>query len=261
MSNSPPAPETRPDGGIQPAVSVIMPAYRATATLAESVASVQAQTWQDWELIVVDDASPDTTGAVAAALALADPRIRVVRMAENGGAGRARNHGIGLARGRHIAFLDADDLWLPLKLERQLAFMASTGAALSYTGYWHEKQGRRRAIAIPARVTRTGLLRGNVIGCLTAIYDSAQLGRIQGPDLRMCDDYGLWLRILARVPEALGLSQNLAVYRRQPGSLSASHGRRLAATWQLYRTVEGLGRIEAARCLAAHLTSRLWARL
>ena len=238
-----------------------MPAFRAAATLAQSAGSVQAQTRRDWELIVVDDASPDATGAVAEALAAADPRIRLVRLAQNGGAARARNHAIGLARGRYIAFLDADDLWLPEKLERQLAFMATTGTALSYTGYWRETGDARRAVRIPDRVTRAELLHGNVIGCLTAIYDTAQVGRVLMPDLRMNQDYGLWLRILALTPEARGLAENLAVYRRQPGSLSAGRGRRLAATWRLFREAEGMTRWQAARCLAAHLANRLRARL
>jgi len=243
-----------------PAVSVIMPAYRAAATLASSVASVQAQTFGDWELILVDDASPDDTGALAAALASGDARIRLLTLAQNGGAARARNAAIAQARGRHIAFLDADDLWLPDKLARQLAFMAQTGAALSYTGFWVEKAGVRRAVRIPAAVTRAQLLRGNVIGCLTAMYDAGALGRVMMPDLRMNEDYGLWLRILARVPAAQGLQENLAVHRRQSGSLTDGTLRRLRATWRLYREVEQLPRLTALRCLAAHVMNRLRSR-
>ena len=243
-----------------PAISVLMPAFRAAATLAEAVESVRAQSRGDWELVIVDDASDDATAEILARLAAAEPRIRAARLAVNGGAARARNRALAMARGRWIAFLDADDLWLPDKLARQIAFMEASGAALSYTGYIYADGPRRRRVRVPDRVDRAGLLRGNVIGCLTAIYDSAALGKVEMPDIRLRQDYGLWLKILAKLPEARGLDEVLAVHRRHRGSLSAGGWRRLAATWALYRRTEGLGRLQAARCLAAHLRNRLRAR-
>ena len=106
-----------------------MPAWRAAATLPASVASVQTQTCPDWELLIVEDGSGDATLAVAQALARTDARIRVISLPVNTGAARARNVGLAQARGRYIAFLDADDNWMPEKLARQLAFMARTGIA------------------------------------------------------------------------------------------------------------------------------------
>lgn len=246
----------QPEAGV-PLVSVLMPAFRAAATLAESVGSVQAQTRGDWELLIIEDRSGDTTLAVAQALAAADGRIRVIALPVNGGAARARNAGLAQARGRFIAFLDADDLWHPEKLQRHLAFMARTGAAFSYTGFLREVRGRQRPVRIPATVSRAALLRGNCIGCGTVIYDSAALGRVEMPDLRLRQDFGLWLRLLRLTPLAHGLPEALSVHRRRPGSLSSGWGRRLWGTWVLFRQVEGLSRWQAARCLCAHLVNRV----
>ena len=104
-------------------VSIIMPAYRCSRFLPLSVASVQAQTWRSWELLIADDCSPDDTYSVASSLAEKDSRIRLLRTAENSGPAAARNLALSKARGNYIAFLDSDDLWKPEKLERQIAFM------------------------------------------------------------------------------------------------------------------------------------------
>jgi teichuronic acid biosynthesis glycosyltransferase TuaG len=241
-------------------ISVIMPAWRAAATVQAAVGSVQAQTRGDWELIIIDDASDDKTLQIAQALAATDPRIVVLHQTQNGGAARARNRGISVARGRYIAFLDADDSWLAEKLERQISFMERTGAALSYTGFLRDSGGVQRPVRVPPSVTHARLLRGNVIGCLTAIYDTALLGKVDMPDLRMRQDYALWLKILRVIPAAHGLQEVLAIHHRHPGSLSWGLLRGLRATWAVYRQAEGLGRVQAAGCLVAHVLNRVGAR-
>jgi teichuronic acid biosynthesis glycosyltransferase TuaG len=233
-----------------------MPAFRATATLAASVASVQAQTRGDWELLIIEDGSGDGTLALALALAAHDPRIKIIALPANGGAARARNAGLAQVRGRYIAFLDADDLWVADKLEQHLAFMAQTGAVFSYTAYLRVTGGRQRWVKIPATVSYAALLRGNCIGCCTVIYDSAVLGRVPMPDLRLRQDYGLWLRLLQLTPLAHGLPQALSLHSRHRGSLSSGWWRRIWGTWVLYREAEGLSRRQAASCLLAHLVNR-----
>ncbi|MCE8519053.1 glycosyltransferase family 2 protein [Ruegeria pomeroyi] len=240
-----------------PRVSVITPAYNAAAVLPRAVASVQAQSLRDWEMLVVDDGSTDDTLAIARALAAGDPRITVMAQARNGGPATARNRALAAARGRFIAFLDADDAWLPEKLERQLAFMTEHGAGLSYTGFWRIAAGRRWQVNVPGSVTRAQLLRGNVIGCLTAIYDREVYGTVEMPDLPMRQDYALWLDLLSRKEPALGLDLPLAEYHRTPGSLSAKRFRALGATWRLYRDHAGLSAPHAAWCLSNHLVRRL----
>ncbi|MDW8259669.1 MAG: glycosyltransferase family 2 protein, partial [Gammaproteobacteria bacterium] len=114
---------------------MITPAYRAAKFIAETIQSVQAQTYPDFEMLIVDDCSPDETAAVVARFAAEDPRIRLLRQSVNGGPAAARNRALMEARGRWIAFLDSDDLWLPEKLCRQLAFHRATDAALTYTAF------------------------------------------------------------------------------------------------------------------------------
>jgi teichuronic acid biosynthesis glycosyltransferase TuaG len=242
-----------------PLVSVIMPAWRAAATLVEAVASVQAQSLTDWELLIIDDASDDATLMLATGLAAADGRIKVLSQTHNSGAAQARNRGILAARGLYIAFLDADDLWMPRKLERQISFMRRSGAVFSYTGFWREAAGKRRLVHIPPQVDHGQLLRGNVIGCLTAIYDSAALGKVLMPDLRMRQDYALWLKILRLTPQAHGLPEPLAVHRRRAGSLSAGAWAGLRATWRMYREAENLSSSRALFYLSCHVRNRLFA--
>ena len=240
-------------------VSVITPARDAAASIERAVLSVQAQSRTDWEMIVVDDGSCDGTSGIAVRLAEADPRLQVHRHDLGGrGVAAARNTALSLARGRYIAFLDADDEWASDKLERQLMHMAQTNAALSYTGFCRVFPGKKeRRIHVPSTVTRAALLRGNVIGCLTAIYDRAALGDCPMPDLPLRQDFALWLSILDRVPLAYGLDEPLALLHMSSESISANKFRANLATWQMYRKHLGFGRLRAGWYLGQHVIARL----
>jgi glycosyltransferase involved in cell wall biosynthesis len=245
-----------------PAVSVVTPVWNAAATLAATVASVQAQSFPDWEMLLVDDGSTDGSRALADRLAAADPRLRVLGQGANTGAAAARNRGIREARGRFIAFLDADDLWRPEKLALQLGAL-NAGQPLVFAAYRRiDALGRPLGtVRPPARVSRAGLLRGNVIGCLTAIYDSEALGKVEMPPLARRQDYGLWLELLRRTPYAHALPEVLADYRVRPGSLSADKLAAARATWALYREVEGLPRLRAAWYFAHYAAGGVAKRL
>lgn len=252
-----PAPD--PDA---PAVSVVTPVWNAAATLAEAVASVRAQTRGDWEMLIIDDGSTDGGRALAEALAAGDPRLRVLGWAARRGAAAARNAGIKAARGRVIAFLDADDRWWPRKLEVQLGYMEATGAPFTFAAMRRiDAAGRPLGlVGAPARVDHAQLLMGNVIPCQTAAYDRLHYGRVEMPALARRQDYGLWLTLLARGGEAHGLPEVLADYRVRPGSLSADKLQAAAATWRVYREVAGLGRARAAWCLGHNLVRGAWKR-
>ena len=157
----------------------------------------------------------------------------------------------------HSAFLDADDEWLPEKLARQLGWMQAEGLALTYTGFWRVHATGRREVRVPARVDRQRLLRGNVIGVLTAICDRDQLGPMAMPLLPLRQDYAFWLDLLKRTEAAHGLQVPLAIYHVTPGSLSANRWRASAATWRMYREHAGLGPLPAAWYLASHVIRRL----
>ena len=225
-----------------PLVSVITPVWNAAATLGAAVVSVRAQTEPDWEMLIVDDGSTDGSLALARRLAAEDPRLRPLALGANHGPAAARNAGIRAARGRFIAFLDADDLWYPQKLAVQIGYMQREGVPFTFAAMRRiAADGRPLGlVAVPARVDHARLLRGNVIPCQTAAYDSAFFGKVEMPDLRRRQDYGLWLQLLKRVPAAHGLPEVLADYRVRKGSLSANKLVAARATWAVLREVEGL---------------------
>jgi teichuronic acid biosynthesis glycosyltransferase TuaG len=246
-----------------PAVTVVTPLWNAATTLPEAVGSVRAQTRGDWEMLIVDDGSTDGGRALAEGLAAEEPRIRLLGWGARRGAAAARNAGIAAARGRVIAFLDADDRWYAEKLARQLGYMEATGAAFTFASVRRiDEAGRPLGVlAAPARVDYARLLRGNVIPCQTAAYDRGHYGRVAMPDLPRRQDYGLWLTLLARGGEAHGLAEPLADWRMRRGSLSANKLVAAAGTWRVYREVAGLGRAEAALRLGQNLSRGAWKRL
>lgn len=231
-----------------PLCSVIMPLFNAEDYLVASVESVKAQSFSDWELLLVDDASTDSSAQLARQLAADDSRIRVFSCAQNSGAARARNLALEAAQGRFIAFLDSDDLWHPAKLEQQLSWMQEQQLAFTFTAY--EKinaQGEHLGwVGVPSRVDYTQLLRCCVIGCLTAIYDRQRLGRVPMPDLRSRQDFGLWLKLLKKTEAAYGLNQPLAYYRVHSASLSANKFKAARQTWHVYREVEKLNWLQSS---------------
>ncbi|PRZ43857.1 glycosyltransferase family 2 protein [Tritonibacter scottomollicae] len=225
-----------------PKTSILMPIYNAQATLTRSVASVQGQSCTDWELLMIDDGSADGSSALAAQLAKGDPRLRLLSPGGNHGAAVARNFGLQHARGRFIAFLDSDDCWHADKLTRQVAFMEQTGAALSFTGY--ERRTAQGALITyvnaPPQLTYADMLGPNLMGCLTVMYDSQQLGLQPMPDLPLQHDYALWLRLIRLGGPARGLDETLASFRVSSGSLSSDKRKAVRDIWKVWRTEEGL---------------------
>lgn len=222
-------------------VSIVMPAYKAERTVAEAIQSVQAQSYPHWQLLVVDDGSPDGTADVVAELAKTDPRIELVRQA-NAGPAMARQKALDHARGRYIAFLDSDDLWLPGKLERQLAFMAEYRAALSYTAFRRiqaDGSGPGQLISIPPRLTYRALLGNTAIATSTAVIDKSVTGEFRITKTYY-DDFVLWLTILKRGHVALGLNEDLMRYRVMSGSVSRNKLKSARMVWRTYRDIEGL---------------------
>lgn len=228
-------------------ISVVMPHFNSVKYVKESIDSVIGQSYENWELLIVDDHSDYDQYMELVQLAGTDARIKLIRLGRNSGAAVARNKAIMLAKGRYIAFLDCDDLWLPNKLEQQIGFMRAAGVYFSYASYEiiHENGGAFSMARAPYRVAYNDLLKTNSIGCLTAIYDAEVLGKLYMPLIRMRQDLGLWLKILKNIPYAYATPGVLAKYRVRHDSISAK--KRIAAwyTWRLYRDVEGFGLVLA----------------
>lgn len=201
------------------------PVYKAARYIEETIRSVQAQTYKDWELLLIDDCSPDNSGEIIERLAQADARIRYHRLEQNSGAAVARNTAIGMARGEYLAFLDSDDLWEPEKLSRQTRFMQEKGCAFSYTRIrMTDAEGNtlKDDIHVPEKISYQGLLRQTVIATSTVMLNRTKLPDFRMPLRRGGQDYATWLQILRETGYAYGLNETLTVYRTSSDSLSSN---------------------------------------
>lgn len=241
-------------------VSIITACYNSEKHISDMINSVLAQTYQNWELLLVDDCSTDKTLDIINTITSSESRIKVFQLTKNSGAAVARNKAIQEANGRFIAFLDSDDRWLSLKLEKQMAFMISNGYSLTHTAYEiiDEFGNISKKMIKPAEVLNyNDMLYANKIGCLTAIYDQHQLGKIEMPLLRKRQDYGLWLNILQSGIKAYGLSEVLAQYRQTENSMSSNKMDLIKWNWKLFREVQGLSVMKSMFYLLCNIASKL----
>ena len=228
-------------------VSIIMPSYNTAEYIAESIESVLNQTYENWELIIVDDCSTDNTDEIVQQFD--DERIKYHKNKKNSGAAVSRNRALKLARGKWIAFLDSDDLWLPEKLEMQINFMSSNNYHFSYTNYDEiDMDGRKTGIRVtgPKKITKTGMFNYCWPGCLTVMYDAEQIGLIQIADIKKNNDYAMWLKVCKQADCYL-LNKCLSRYRKgRVGSVS-THSIKTMIGWhyKLYRNAEQLGVLES----------------
>lgn len=229
-------------------VSIIMPAYRVESIVEESINSVLNQTYSNWELLIADDCSPDNTAAVVEKAALSDSRIKLIQCQVNGGPAAARNAAISKAKGRWLAFLDSDDLWMSTKLEKTIRFAAANNSAITYTGYRRisfDKAITGRYISVPSSLTYNQLLRNTAIATSTVVIDRRLV-----PDVVMrsvfYDDFVCWLEILKNGGSASGLDEDLMRYRVVKNSVSRNKKRSALEVWKIYNEVEKLGLFRSA---------------
>lgn len=235
-------------------VSIVMPVHNAERYLEEAIRSVMTQTYSHWELIVVDDASTDRSVEIATALSLEDARIKVHKNpTPTGYPATPRNMAVELAKGRYIAFLDSDDMWLPGKLEHQLPFFSESekiGVVFSNYEKIDEDSERDNRVIKARKITDyKKLLLGNVIGNVTAIYDTERVGKVYFQKVRH-EDYAMWLSILKRGYVARNTGEVMALYRVTGNSVSAHKLHLLSWQWSIYRNVEKLGLLRSAYCYA-----------
>jgi teichuronic acid biosynthesis glycosyltransferase TuaG len=242
-----------------PLVSIITPSWNVERFIGETIESVQAQTVDDWELLIADDCSTDQTAALVSRYAAGDARIKLIRQPRNGGPALARQAAIDNAGGRFLAFLDSDDLWLPAKLERQIAFAKKKRAALSYTAFRRINEAGSatgRLITAPESLTYEQLLKNTSIATLTALVDREIAGNVAMKN-EPYDDFCLWLSILKQGQVAHGLNEDLGRYRVRGVSVSSRRLRSAGWVWHIYRNVEHLSLIKSAWCFG-HWAARAW---
>ena len=253
-------------------VSIIVPVYRAQAYIAETIKMVIAQSYKKWELLLVDDCSDDgSADAVRNALLAYESgtadnapenvdsvetyqcsggqSVLLIRKSRNEGAAKARNTGLSYAKGRYIAFLDADDVWLPGKLEKQLAFMEKKQAGFVFSAYEFGDETAEptgKVVHVPNTLTYREALSRTVIFTTTVVLD-----RDVVPDelIRMpqveSEDTATWWQILRAGHVACGLDEVLAIYRRPPKSLSSNKLKAVRRIWNLYRRQERLSMLSS----------------
>lgn len=229
-------------------VSIIMPMYNTGAMSSESIDSIIAQTYTDWELIIVDDNSDDEmTLSILERYSKADRRINIIYLDENKGAGFARNKGIEAARGRYIAFCDSDDRWFPDKLKKQIAFIKEKGCCLTYSSYiFCDQDGVNKGVFIAPRVvTFGGMKRDDKIGFLTALYDTSMYGKFYFPLLRKRQDWGMLILLLQKCRIAFGMKEPLAYYRLRNNSLSSNKRTLIKYTINVYHKVLGFSAMKS----------------
>lgn len=230
-------------------VSIITPSYNCGQYIIDTIRSIQAQTYQDWELLIQDDCSTDGTAKLVKKYASEDSRIKYECNSNNSGAAITRNNALRRAQGRWIAFLDSDDLWYPEKLEKQIEFMLSNGYHFSYTSYCEineQTEETGKTICGPRRISKLGMFAFCWPGCLTVMYDRNYVGLIQIADIRKNNDYAMWLKICRKVDCYL-LDECLAKYRRGRSGSISTHGYSILIKWhyKLFKEAEEMNVVSA----------------
>jgi len=235
-----------------------MPAFNAETTIFESISSILDQSYEDFELLVVDDCSSDNTKAIIESFT--DPRIKLFKLPVNKGVAEARNTAIKHAQGKYITFLDADDTWLMDKLRTQYSYLEN-GYDLVYSAYtmtWPDK--KTRTLVPPRRATYKKLLGGNFIGNLTGAYNSEKLGKFYQKAVGH-EDYLMWLEIASTAESSMGIPIPLAQYRVGASSLSANKMKTMRWTWDIYRKHLALGVVRSSFCFIRYIFNASLKRL
>ncbi len=244
-------------------VSIVMPAYNAEKFIAEAILSVQAQTYSNWELLIVDDCSTDDTAGIVERFAREDTRIRYYKQPENAGAAKARNKAIEMAQGRYLAFLDSDDLWTPDKLEVQIGYMQRENVSFSCSIYGKIDENGRDLNRIADRPGVRGYweLLKDCPGNSTVIYDTQGLGKIYVSNIRKRNDYVLWLDVIKKAGTLHCMDRVLGYHREREGSISSNKLSLVKYHWTIYRDMEHLSLAKSIYLLAYWCTKGLRRKL
>ncbi|NOI03218.1 glycosyltransferase family 2 protein [Vibrio kanaloae] len=229
-----------------PLISIVTPMYNCSDYISRTIESVLAQTYSNWELLLVDDCSSDNTLDVVTIYENADPRIRVIVLNENSGAAVARNTAISESKGEYLCFIDSDDLWSTEKLSFQLSFMKNNDVDFSFTAFkMIDKTGSDMGKIVDAHLTEPlcysdMLKKKATLGCSTVMLNKNCHKEIAMPLLRTGQDYALWLKILKSGVNAYPINCALTSYRITPNSISRNKLKKARRQWEIYRDIEQL---------------------
>ncbi len=230
-------------------VSIITPTYNCGAFIARTIDSVLAQSYKKWEMIIVDDRSTDDTKSVVDEYMARDSRIKYHLLGENSGAAVARTVAMRLAEGSYMAFLDSDDIWMPEKLERQIAWMEENGHAFSCTAYEQideDDNSLGRIIKTVKKTDYNRLLLDCPVGNSSVVYNVERMGKFEVPNIRKRNDDALWLQMLKKEKYIWGMPDVLMRYRIRKNSISSNKLKVIKYHWILYREVEHLNVFRSA---------------
>ncbi|PBJ12699.1 glycosyltransferase family 2 protein [Flavobacterium sp. ACN6] len=241
-------------------VSILTPTYNTEKFIRATIKSVQKQTYQNWEMILVDDASTDKTVSIIEVFAQNDSRIKLFRLSKNSGNGFARNQALEKASGKYIAYLDADDIWFPQKLEKQIQFLKTNNLPFTFSFYDcidEEGNNLNRRVESPQPLTYKQLFFCNYVGNLTAIYDSEYFGKIKLESSEKRQDWRIWLTILKQIKRVQPVSEPLAFYRIRKDSISSSKFKLIKHNFGVYRNFHGFNIVFSVLLMTRFLFTQL----
>ena len=232
-----------------PLISIITAAHNASSSIGETIDSVLNQTYQNWEMIIVNDCSTDATAEIVNSYLQKDKRIRILTNETNLGVAETRNVGLKAAKGAYVAFLDSDDIWHKDKLLRHISFMEKEGIAITYSYYWTFSKSVDSPIKIvkcPKKATYKSILKSNYMGCLTVVINKEKVGPISMPHLDHGEDMLTWYDLMKRGFVSHCLPEPLAYYRIGQSSLSSNKKTAAKKQWNIYRVVLGFSFFKSA---------------
>lgn len=230
----------------QPLVSIVVPVYNSKLFIADTIATVQAQSYSNWELLLIDDCSTDNSVELIKQLKKDDKRIKLISMERNSGAALARNMGIDTAKGQYLAFLDADDIWASTKLEKQVIFMQKAKSVFSFTSYeFAEENGSPtgKKVYVPTALSYGEALKRSAIFTSTVLINLSIISKsdLMMPNYKIGEETATWWHLLKQYGDAQGVNEILSFYRRgSGGTLSSNKVTAAKWRWYLYRKHEQL---------------------
>lgn len=219
-------------------ISIITPVYNSEKYIADTINSVLAQTYTNWEMLIADDCSSDNSAEIIKKYT--DSRIKYFRLETNSGAAIARNKALEKAKGNYIAFLDSDDAWKPEKLEKQLKFMMEKDVGFSFTGYEIIRDKKNKIVEVPNTVNYDQFMKNTIIGTLTVMLSRKHVGDVRIVDVKKDHDSMTWAKLLRQGNIAYGLNESLAYYRKVEGSISNNKIKAAKNHWNNCRRIEKL---------------------